>query len=226
MKLSDSIAQHLFDLAIAAGRPTDDTPALVKAGLAVAGRGRYGDYARITETGLALVKSWPDRKRLEHDVEYHREITADALTAHDAAIVSKPRVKRGVASANSPTPSNTPPTEPLKAGATYSDQTVVAATRAAGEKLEPAKVKRERPRPAPTSPGRARRPARRETPAKLSPPAPSVTPNALRVESPTQVVYYPLTTKLSHGARKVFTRNKLFKPYRVGSPDTDADVLL
>jgi hypothetical protein len=216
MKLAPDALQHLYDLGICTNRPQDTSVPLVKAGLAVAGKGRFGEYVRITDKGRQHLNALPERTRDELAIGYCNGVTKDALEQNTRRIARQ----AGVVIADSPTPSNTPPTEPLKAGATkYKPRTA-----APGSSVDQTASRDAPPR---DNPGRARRPTRRETTPKAVPPAPRVTPNALRVISGAKAIYYPIGTKVSHGeVRQVFTRNKFFKPYNLAAPECVADVLL
>lgn len=67
MKLTEPQRQHLHDLAICSDRPQPETPALVKHGLAEQGKGKFGEWARITQKGIDLTRKAPLAERIKRE---------------------------------------------------------------------------------------------------------------------------------------------------------------
>lgn len=63
MRLTALQQEHLHELSVALARPTADTDALVSRGLAERGRGKFGEWARITAAGRAELDSRMTRDR-------------------------------------------------------------------------------------------------------------------------------------------------------------------
>lgn len=89
MPITPEQRQHLFELTVSTGRPTDETPALVKQGLVFVGTGRFGTYAKATDKGRALIQALPWEARNEHDVQRHNALTQPALDAHQQHLAKR-----------------------------------------------------------------------------------------------------------------------------------------
>ena len=202
VKLTEPQRQHMHDLCVAADRPQPESAALVKHGLAQTGKGRYGEWVRLTQKGLDLVKSAPIHERVAREAQtIARSLESDdTLDARGAA-------QRNELLGMSPVPST-----------------------ARGEKQAARKSASKAATSPPAAPLQAGEPPSNSTPAKLPKQlaVSTVAPNAVRITHGRSYIYYPLSSfgKLNDASKiRVRTRCPLNRPRPVASPESLEDVL-
>lgn len=253
MKLTPDQLDDLYALSVCTGRPTADTPALVKHGLATVGNARFGDYVRITSKGEATLQKLPARKRNELDHQWNLNMVKPALT-EQAKDATRKVANRGGRAATSRCSGDTELRSESEAGGlvhsppSCGKRPVAKSRKAAKQAVVTDSVIRHRRTSSPTPPLKAGSTTRLRsaanppspTPSSSARPAPKAksqkpqvskapgkTPNAVRVVIGSRATYYPLGTKLPNGqATNVRTVNKLFRSYPVASPEVKSDVLL
>lgn len=211
MKLSSAEAVHLMELAICTSYQCAETPALVSKGLAVTGKSRFAEWAKITPDGLALVKSWPIEKRVKLEGDVVNQCVAPALAKLEQELGKKPSRRERAAPGVLAAEKGEQPSMPATRRRTPAPSPLPGAANVAVVSPAPSSVSGRKLRATQVAP--AKELARPET-----------VPNAVRITLGTKVTYYPLSNwgSIKHASKqRCVTKNKFYRPLPLSAAAND-----
>ena len=240
MNFTDEDRQQLYELAVCTGRPTDESAKLSKLGLVFVGKGRYGNYVKLTEKGRDLVQRepWKARNKRETDRTGNRMFPKlfKKTRAKEGASDVKGRHARGPGDTGQTTEKATRDGRPSKLGArqvSTSRGSRITDLADVAQLVEQLSCKQRvggsipsvstKPSAARDGPGDVFHGTSSKRKARVSTPA--IAPNAVRVVAQGKATYYPLASfaSLKGDKQRVYTINKLYRAYRLA--DAAADVV-
>lgn len=212
MKLSSAEAVHLMELAICTSYQCGETPALVSKGLAVTGKSRFAEWAKITPDGLALVKSWPIEKRVKLEGDVVNQCVAPALAKLEQELGKKPGRRERAAPGVLAAEKGEQPSMPATRRRTSAPSPLPGAASVAVVSPAPSSVSGRQPRP--------------HAEARISAPRgrPETVPNAVRITLGSKVTYYPLSNwdSIKHASKqRCVTKNKFYRPLPLSAAAND-----
>lgn len=233
MKLTQDQHEHLRDLSYSLGRPTNETAALVKHGLAIQGRARYGEWVKITKKGIEFMMNSSAGKRRSGGIS----ASEPKATADGTAIAEKGSpsfMPGGLVGASTP-PGAEPQKRPSRRApngrretpdANKNEDFLVPVLRSAtAAVIKPSTVSRKVKAPLSNTGGAVHavpRPCASGGSVKSR-----GTPNAVRTITGSRARYFPIgmyTSINDESKQRVATGNKFYRSYPVGASTQDDQV--
>lgn len=230
MRLTASQHEHLQELSIALARPTADSDALVKRGLAEQGKGKFGEWVRITAKGKAEMDSRMTRDRGARAASTVSSVPQKRTTVMPAAVEAKVPPPLGACTRTATT----------RASAAAGSHTPSASTKHALPPECDASEAEGVPNATPVQ-GRRRRtpsyalgdgaagvasPSRRPSRSEVSSSGHAAMVDAIRVRHGIKVTYYPISMSTSiQNGEHCKTGNPFYRSLPVAASAQDREVL-